>query len=350
MRRQGLASDLPTMGDMVNEYLVLRAVGQGGVSTVYIVADVQDDQRPRYALKLLHPELAVRPEAHAMLYDEARALDRIDHPNVVRFVSRGTWQGIPYIAVEAVDGRTYASILSASWRSQRLVPHGFHYAVLARVAAGLHAAHSATDSRGRPLHIVHRDVKPNNVLVGYDGRVKLIDLSASRARKRQCRTQAGKVKGTPAYLSPEQVASPREVDHRADVWGLGVMAWEALAGRRLFSTHNFGETIAQVMRAEIPYLSEEAPSVPESIASVVMACLQRDPNRRPFSVRSLALLFADAAAGRGWPADRDLGLELTRMVDSSQSVSHREVSSDNPFADDDTTALYVPVEIEMESA
>ncbi|MEZ4223059.1 MAG: serine/threonine-protein kinase [Polyangiaceae bacterium] len=346
MRRK--SADQPRVGERVNEFQLLRAVGRGSVSTVYTAVDTGDPDRRRVALKLLHPDLAVRAEAHSMLYDEACVLRRIDHPNVVRVVSRGTWLGIPYIALEAVDGRTYASVLNSVGHLGWQLDPGFHCLVLAQAAAGLHAAHQATEPSGSPLCVVHRDFKPSNLIVGYDGAVKVIDFSVVHARKRQSRTRVGIVKGTPSYLSPEQISRPQSVDFRADIWALGVVAWEAFAGRRLFASRVYARAVSKIMLGEIPNLAEVAPRVPNAVSDLVMRCLRRDPAARPESADEISRRLFSAADALGYTHVSHVGEELARWVDAS----HAEALPEGALspADDDTTGLFIPIDVDVATA
>src|SRR5262249_45763833 len=155
-----------------------------------------------------------------------------------------------YIAMEYLTGEALSHVVDAVARkpsllaSERWLTHATRIA--ADVCEGLHAAHETCDERGRPLHIVHRDVTPQNVFVTYDGAVKLVDFGVAFARDRRTETVAGTIKGKIAYLAPEQLSVGRELDRRVDVWALGVTLWEMLTGKRLFAKRSDAATLAAI--------------------------------------------------------------------------------------------------------
>ncbi len=218
----------------------------------------------------------VDPQGAANLLREARLTALLTHPNIVQVVDAGADGDRPWFAMEFVPGLSLADLLEVA--SGRLPPW-----VAGRIAAdlalGVHALHEAKDERGVALEIVHRDLSPHNVLVSWDGVVKLLDLGIARSQLQATTTQTGMIRGKLAYMSPEQAAG-EAVDRRSDVFALGALLWEALAGRRLFFGDTEGELLARVIRGDIVPLTTAAPHAPLPLAEVAHRALSKRPADR----------------------------------------------------------------------
>jgi serine/threonine-protein kinase len=296
MRNIGADASSVEPGEVLGAHTLLEEIGRGSTATVFRAREARTGGL--VALKLLRQDLALVESAVTMFADEARIAGNIEHPNVVRVLGTGEHAGAPYIVQELVEGLSYAELLELALREGRRLELGTQLSILAQAAEGLHAAHETRDASRALLGIVHRDVKPQNVLVGYDGRVKVVDFGVAAARDRSTRTATGATKGTLAYLAPEQILSPRDVDRRADIWALGVVAWEALCGRRLFFDKMEGVTIWNVVHQEIPSLDASL-GIPEAVVRVVSRCLARDRALRPSSAAAVAEVFDAGAAELG---------------------------------------------------
>ena len=246
---------------------LVRLLGRGGMGFVYLAYDTSLDRE--VAVKTLAPELAGDAAVLSRFYNEARAGARIHHANVVAIYHVGCDQGQPYFAMEYVEGKTLADRLD---RGERLAPHEALEVVLA-AAKGLAAAHR----RG----IVHRDVKPSNLLLAEDGTVKIADfgLAKSLAIDSELSTP-GTILGTPAYMSPEQAAG-KAVDHRSDVYSLGVTFYHLLAGRRPFDDRTPVRLLAAHLEREPEAVERLAPDCPPRIARVVRRMMEKDQAGRP---------------------------------------------------------------------
>ncbi|WP_157068767.1 serine/threonine-protein kinase [Sandaracinus amylolyticus] len=280
--------DLPRPPARVDRYELVAEVAQGGMAMVYAARrrDLHGFDK-LLALKLLLPHLAREDRFVDMFRDELRIAARIQHANVVQVFDVGEHDGMPFMVMEYLRGRSFASVLQRCEERREDVPRELVIAVIVAVAEGLHAAHEAKSADGEPLGVVHRDVSPQNVHLGFDGQIKVVDFGIAEARGRLTSTRTGEVKGKMAYLAPEQIHRERTIDRRTDLWALGVMAWEALTGRRLFRADTDATTMWNVMHATIPDLRAVAPDVPDAVADQVMACLERDMDLRPASAAEI---------------------------------------------------------------
>jgi serine/threonine-protein kinase len=214
-----------------------------------------------------------------MFIDEARLASQINHPNVVHTYEVGEHGGSYFIAMEYLEGQSLHRL--ASELHQRGVSLSVLMAV--RIAmealAGLHCAHELAGYDGRPLQLVHRDVSPHNVFITYDGQVKLLDFGIAKAASSRTQTEVGILKGKAAYMSPEQACS-EPLDRRSDVFSLGIVLWEMLAGRRLFAASSTMATLQQVLRGPILSLGAVAPDVDRELDAIVMRALSRSVTDR----------------------------------------------------------------------
>jgi serine/threonine protein kinase len=231
------------------------------------------------AIKRLHPHLAGDQEFVEMFLDEARIAASIHHPNVVPILEVGTSDRGYYLVMEYVEGDTLARLLARAATVHERIPLPIVIRILLDTLAGLHAAHELHDENDENLHLVHRDVSPQNILVGIDGSARITDFGVARAATRLSSTRAGQLKGKLAYMAPEQ-ARGGDIDRRADLFALGTVLWEVLADRRLFKGEGEADTLNRVLFEPIPGLLETAPDTPPILGVVTMKALDRDPEKR----------------------------------------------------------------------
>lgn len=229
-----------------------------------------------------------------MLVDEARLASRIRHHNVVSILDVVQTADELLLVMEYVHGESFAKLLRWSSEQREPVPIAIAVAIAIDALHGLHAAHEATDEHGAPLDLVHRDVSPQNILVGLDGITRIADFGVAKATGRVQSTRDGTVKGKLAYMAPEQI-SGGEVTRLSDAFALAIVLWEALAGARLFSGENDAERVFKVMAAPIARPSTRRADVPGALDAIVMRGLERDPSRRYGSAREMALALERAA-------------------------------------------------------
>jgi len=275
------------MGIPFGRYQLLRKIASGGMGQVLLAKKGQDDFEKLVVIKRILPHLVEDEEFFTMFKDEAKITMRLDHPNIARINEFGVENGVHYIEMEYVAGEDARRIEKRAAAANKGIPIGVILRIIADAAAGLDFAHKARDAKGQPLNLVHRDVSPQNVLVGFDGSVKLIDFGVAKAAGRAQHTATGILKGKFPYMSPEQ-ARGDELDPRSDVFALGIVLWEMLTGRRLFKGENDLATQKMVLACQVPAPSSVEPSVPKGLDPIVLKALAKEPQDR----------FADAAAFR----------------------------------------------------
>lgn len=301
----------------VDRYELIGEIASGGMATVYLarVTGVAGFQR-LFAVKRLHPHLQSEKEFVEMFLDEARLAAGIHHPNVVPILEVGANPGVGYyLVMEFIEGETFARLLARAAQTRTRVPEAISIRVVLDMLLGLHAAHELRDESGGPAGVVHRDVSPQNLLVGADGIARITDFGVARAASRLNATRAGQLKGKIAYMAPEQALGGDELDRRADVFASGVVLWEGLAQRRLFKAETEAATLARVLNEAIPPLQEVAPHVPESIANVVSRALDRDLTRRYATCAEFADALEQAAVAASlFASGRDLQGYLQKVL------------------------------------
>ena len=235
-----MISDPPFAG---GRYVLGDAIGSGGMATVHLARQCGPlGHSCIVAVKRLRREYARDPELVAMLLDEARLTARVRHSNVVPLLDVVAEGSDLLLVLEYVAGVPLSWLISKARQTQTLIPLAVVVAVGIDMLEGLHAIHEARDDRGKSLHIVHRDVSPQNVIVGEDGVVRLLDLGVAKAARRAQTTRIGELKGKIAYMAPEQLEL-RDIDGRADVYAAAVVLWELCAGRRLHERESARELV-----------------------------------------------------------------------------------------------------------
>ncbi|HEY0841067.1 MAG TPA: serine/threonine-protein kinase, partial [Vulgatibacter sp.] len=305
----------PALPASFGRYTLLERVGGGGMAPVYRASLVGDGGFEKdVAVKVIRQELSEDSQFTDMFLDEARLSARLTHANIVQTFDFGRHEGVHFLAMELVRGRTLAAILricKAKGVRLGLAP-SLH--VAAEIARGLGYAHRLAGPGGEALGIVHRDVSPQNVLLSREGEVKLADFGIAKAVNRSHVTQPGRVRGKCAYMAPEQIRG-QELDGRADVFALGVVLWECLTCRPLFDGDSDAAVLMQVLEKELERPSVYAPEVPPAVDELALRLLSRDRRDRPDATqaaRELADLTLKLIRSQ---ADIDLA-ELQRRLGS----------------------------------
>ncbi len=279
----------------VGRYTLFGEIASGGMATVHYGRQLGSAGFQRIvAVKRLHPHLGKDDEFRNMFLDEARIAARIHHPNAASILDVVSLpDGELMIVMEYIAGESLSRLLRRVREDSDLVPPAVASAIMCDVLQGLHAAHEAKNEAGEALGIIHRDVSPHNVLVGADGITRIVDFGIAKARGRIHATREGQVKGKLAYMPPEQLRG-QGIDRRCDIFATGVVLWEALTARRLFSADSEGETVTNVLERAVTPPSEIVKTIPPALDAVVMRALARDPAKRFATARDMATAIEGA--------------------------------------------------------
>jgi serine/threonine-protein kinase len=317
----------PTLapGDLLGGYELLGRVGKGGFAEVWLARKPGPGGfEKRVAIKTILPEHGADRQFRTMFMDEARLAAQIDHPNVVRIIELGEERGILFLAMEYVRGRSLEKLARYVEDQGRRVPIAIVMRILADTCAGLHAAHELVKD-GVPLGVVHRDVSPQNILVGENGSATLIDFGVAKAHGRLAgETTNGMAKGKIRYMAPEQALS-RPADRRVDVWAVGAVAYDLIQGHAPFEAEND--------IARITALIGDAPMrpftvrVPEPIKAVISRALEKDPNKRFPSAAAMRSAIEDALAASSLRATQEDVAEFFGPALRVHDDDEEEVSS-----------------------
>ncbi|MCC6525483.1 MAG: serine/threonine protein kinase [Polyangiaceae bacterium] len=268
-------------------YRVLERLASGGMAEVFLAESAGiEGFKKLVAIKRVLPHLSQKKRFIAMFLDEARLAAHLSHSNVVQVFDIGVGDQTYFIVMEYVDGSDLKGVIKYQKDLNRPFPIEAAIYITTRICEGLSYAHERTGTGDEPLNLVHRDISPPNVLISKHGEVKIVDFGLAKASTQLEKSEAGIIKGKFSYLSPE-AAEGKEVDRRADVFAVGIMLWEMLAGRRLFVGASDYETVKLVQRAEVPPISSINPGAGKPLDSILARALARDADKRYDSARML---------------------------------------------------------------
>ena len=288
-RRQALLAD--------SRYELLVKIATGGQATVYVGRVSGSEGFSRLvAIKRAHPYLREDPKARSMLIREARLASRIHHANVVPIVDVEESDDELLLVMDYIEGGALSELLERELSARTSLPHTIALRILLDACAGLCAVHDLAADDGRPLGLVHRDVSPQNILVGVDGTARMTDFGLAQVTEVSA-SASTTVRGKLAYLAPEYIEGAR-FTQQCDVFSMGVVIWETLAGRRLFRGSNDANTIQRVLSEQAPLLSTVAPDLGALFDDVVARALEKTPQARCPSMDELSRLLATAADER----------------------------------------------------
>jgi serine/threonine protein kinase len=278
----------------IGRYQLIGKLANGGMAEAYLALSGElTALRSLVVVKRILPHLSSQEQFVRMFLDEARIGALLDHPNIARIIEVGRDGDGYFLVMEPVQGKPLSAVLRRAVGAKRPLPHAQAAFIVGQAANGLGYAHALSDAGGAPLNIVHRDISPQNILVSFDGAVKVIDFGVASALGRITETIPGGLKGKIEYMSPEQ-ASGDSADRRSDIFALGVVLWEALCGRRLFRRHTELETMRAIFDEPIPRLPKTA-AVSPRLETIVMRALERAPEDRFQDAREMALLLQQHA-------------------------------------------------------
>ncbi len=321
---EGLEAPLQVIG----KYALFAPFATGGMATVHLGRLLGDAGFARtVAIKRLAEHVASEQPFVAMLLDEARLASRFRHANVAATMDVVSAGRELWLVMEYVHGESLRELLGASAVLGGMVLGGMDSRVVGSIAVGalhgLHAAHEARSESGELLGVVHRDVSPQNILVGKDGIARVVDFGVAKAAGRLQQTNVGQFKGKPRYMAPEalRVNASAPIDRRTDIFGMGAVLWEALTGRPLFDDESRVDVLMQVLTKPIPPPETIRPSVPASVGAVVMRALRRDPAERYATAEEFAIALEEAFP-TGLASQHAVGSLVQRLA--GQKLAQRE--------------------------
>ncbi|MBI3178814.1 MAG: serine/threonine protein kinase, partial [Deltaproteobacteria bacterium] len=231
------------------------------------------------AIKRILPNMADDDEFINMFVDEARIAVQFSHANIVQIYELGKYENQYYIAMEYVSGRDLRQILDNYRKKKEVLPLPVAAFLVSKICDGLDYAHRKSDPTGKALNLIHRDVSPQNILVSYEGAVKITDFGIAKAEDRASKTQAGVLKGKFGYMSPEQVRG-LEIDHRSDIFAVGILVYEMLTNKRLFLGDSDFSTLEKVRNAEVTPPSQHNPTIPAELERIMLKALAKERDER----------------------------------------------------------------------
>jgi len=303
----------------IGRYALYGEVAAGGMATVHYGRLIGPVGFARtVAIKRLLSHLALDPDFVRMFVREARLAARVSHPNVVPILDVVEGEGDLLIVMEYIRGESLSRLLRVAKRQGKDVPLSIVTGIMCGVLEGLHAAHEAVSERGEPLGIVHRDVSPQNILVGVDGVPRVLDFGVAKATSRASESKADHIKGKISYMAPEQLAHG-EIDRRTDIFSASVVLWQALAGEKLFQGDDVSALVHAVIADPIRPPSEKNPKVPQMLDGIVLKGLDREAKHRFESAQEMAIALEKACPPA--PA-REIGAWVRDVC--GEAVAYRE--------------------------
>jgi len=282
--------EVPIEGEQFGKYLLVGELAVGGMAEVYLgVQQGLQGYLKVVTIKRMLSHLNAVGEYVTMFVDEARLGARLEHPNIVRTYEFGVHEGAYFTVMEYLPGEDVTKLLNRAVVMRQPLPLNLAVYIAMQVCSGLHFAHELTDTEGNPLGLVHRDVNPANIIITYSGEVKIIDFGVAKSATNTSTTLNGTIKGKLQYMSPEQVLG-HPIDRRSDVFSMGVVLWELLTARPLFSRENEAATLYSIMNDSIPAVRQHRPDVPRDLDAMVARALARSPSDRFESCETM--LFA----------------------------------------------------------
>ncbi|MBX3230818.1 MAG: serine/threonine protein kinase [Labilithrix sp.] len=333
---------------IIGRYALFDVLASGGMATVHLGRLLGKEGFGRtVAVKRLHAHFTSDQEFVTMFMDEARIVARIRHPNVVPMVDvietpgpavlGGRETGGLFLVMEYVHGETFSRLLRACRNAQAIVPIKVLASILHGVLLGLHAAHETRGSASELIDVVHRDVSPQNIIIGADGVARVLDFGVAKAAGRAQVTREGQIKGKLAYMSPEQIRG--KVDRRADVFACGVVLWEALSGKRLHEGARDVEIVTRIMQGAFAKPSEVRSDVSADLDAIVMRGLAADPDKRYQTAREMAL---DLERKVGLAPASEVGLWVEKFAETALRVRAERIEAMEKAAGALAPAVSVP--------
>jgi serine/threonine-protein kinase len=300
-------------GHTLGRYELLIPIASGGMASVWAARRTGARDGQFVAVKVMLSELVDDAHFEKMFLDEAEIASRVKHPNVVDILELGEQDGVLYQVMEWVDGEPLHQLLREV-RDKGGVPIPLVVRIAVQVCAGLHAAHELIDDSGQSMGLVHRDVSPQNLLIGYDGTVKVVDFGIAKAASNRQQTTVGQMKGKAPYMAPEQALGDK-VDRRTDVFALGIVLFQLTTGRHPFRGENDLLTLRRIVgRDPSPRAISVMPTLPPEIDQIIATAMSKDRDARFATMHDMRLALEAALPRSSAASTRDLGEFLRRHL------------------------------------
>ncbi len=300
------------VGTQFGPYTLRRKLARGGMADIFVATRRLDEGRELCVIKMMIPSTLRNPRALKLFLGEARLAAQLDHPNIVRILDRDRVDDYYFIAMEYIPGETLYHIIHQAAHTGRRVTKAEAAATILQACDGLAYAHAMTDGGGRPLNIVHRDISPSNLILSYEGQVKILDFGIAAADTRRIKFPKGKAIGKYGYMSPEQCRG-EDVDQRSDIFSLGVVFWELLTGASLFPGSDPQAIMASILSGDVSPPSSVRADVEPELERVVMGALSPNPKDRYQSARQMAQAIREVTFDDRMPGDDDLAAMLVDL-------------------------------------
>jgi eukaryotic-like serine/threonine-protein kinase len=328
--------------ETIGKYRIIAKLGQGGMATVYLsIVPGPAGFNKLLVVKLLKEELVHDPDFLSMFLNEARLAARLNHANVVHTYEVGTDGDQQFLVMDYLDGQPLHAILRRVRREK--MPLDVHVRILADMLSGLHYAHTLTDFDGTPLHVVHRDVSPQNVFITYDGQVKVVDFGIAKAAGATSTTQSGVFKGKMSYVAPEQ-AGGDTIDARADIFSVGVMLWEAMAGRKFAQGDGQGAVLARRLAGAEPRIRDVVPDADPELADAcdkAMAFKREDRFESAQAMHEALLAWLEAQPKRS--GAKELGAFVSQAFAEERAALRAKIDTQLKLLRESSQSKPIPV-------
>jgi eukaryotic-like serine/threonine-protein kinase len=323
------------------KYTLLKKLATGGMAEVWLARQTGIEGFKRHlVIKRILPHLADDPEFVQMFLNEARIAANFNHPNIAQIYDLGEVGGAYYIAMEFVHGEDLGRIMRKAWGTGQWIAYPIGIRIVALACEGLYYAHTRNDDSGRPLQVVHRDISPQNILIGFDGSVKVVDFGIAKAVDSASMTKSGAIKGKFAYMAPEQ-ASGRPIDHRADLFAIGLTLYELLTGTRPLKKDSEIATLQAALACDIPPPSQVA-EVPGELDPIVMRAIAKKADDRYPDARQFGMALEEFLVTKQWIAGSVQISELMATLFADRLAEEAKLGRPDPGDDSIKSGPSIP--------
>ncbi|MFE8596957.1 serine/threonine protein kinase [Archangium violaceum] len=328
---------------LFGKYQLLKKLATGGMAEVWLARQKGiEGFAKNVVVKRILPHLAEDQEFVGMFGNEARIAARFNHPNIAQVYEFGEANGTYFIAMEFIHGEDLGRVMRKAYNAGGWIARPLAIRIVASACEGLYYAHTRTDDNGKPLKVVHRDISPQNILISFDGSVKLVDFGIAKAADQATATKSGAIKGKFAYMAPEQAAG-KPLDHRADIFAIGLVLYELLTGTRPLKRESELGTLQAAMECNILPPSQVA-DVPPELDEVVMRALAKAADDRYRDARQLQLALEEFLVGQRWVAGSVQISELMETLFADRLDEEKRSGNPEPRSDESMSAMPVPPE------